>query len=278
MQGEHITKFQFEELGTIANDKPTSHQTNSEPHIQTDATQHSEKATPEKNTPSPEEKAKLKEEVKQRNQEAEQLLKDAEQKIKEAESKGFQEGYEKGLAEGTSATQAVDEQVAHVLENIAAQLAPIHQKQADTLQALEDDTIILAQMIAQKIAVDAIKANSTEVITSIVKQTLPLLSPKTDVTIYVNPNLMDAVNEKVTKIADDANVNLLLKADEGLARPDCKIEWDGGEITRSIDDIWQQVEALCAVEGKENKEPAVEEPNEPEPPTEDNASDETKQF
>jgi flagellar assembly protein FliH len=175
-----------------------------------------------------------------------------------ARKEGFAEGRAKGLAEAATATERLS---AQALEAIGRALPGLAAVQTLALDEYRKAAVAVAVAIAGKIAPEVARAAAAEGIAAFVAERLPELVAEPRVVVRVAAAQLETVKPQLEAIAARCGFSglLVLLAEDGLAEPDCRIEWaDGGTekiLARVAGEIDRAVASYLA-ETPEAPEPA----------------------
>lgn len=163
-----------------------------------------------------------------------------------AKKSGYSEGYQAGALE---ARQAADQKAANANEIIAQAGTLLADLSARYGAMLRNDTRYLSDLtilIARKIAGEALQERNTEVIHAMVERCLPLILQKPRLVVETHPNVFETVLERIETTLRNGNFEgeVQFKSNHELGESDIRLDWGSGQIARSEQVLWQEVETL----------------------------------
>lgn len=166
----------------------------------------------------------------------------------DAKKLGYNEGFMAGMAQAETErdthTHNAQTALAAMVDQVDQVLSTYHNVlKQQSLQLSE-----LALVVAKKVAGEALKKNSVDVIAALVVSSLPMLLPRPRVTIELHPDTL-AAGEMflMTYMAQkDYDGALMFRANPALGTADARIDWGTGLIERSSEALWNDVEQLLA--------------------------------
>ncbi len=167
--------------------------------------------------------------------------------------KGYKEGVEAGIAQGKSEELALNQKLAAMLATLDKKFEAAYQHFTVTLAASAQDTARLSLTIARKVAEDALDANGAARIEGLVRRCMDLLFQKSEVTLAVHPEVLDALKVRFDAMAERHGFQgkILYQADAALAPHDCRIAWEGGGARLDTPGTWAAIEMIVQENGLE---------------------------
>jgi flagellar assembly protein FliH len=163
--------------------------------------------------------------------------------IDAAAATSFAEGRKKGLAEAATAS---DRLAAEALDAIARQLGTLKSAQDAALDAARRDAAAIAAAIAAKIAPEIARAAAVDSIVSLVAERLPSLMEEPRIVVRLASSQLEAVNTRLEEVGKALGFagKFILLAEDGLATPDCRIEWADGGTERIAPRVAAEIDRL----------------------------------
>ena len=182
-----------------------------------------------------------------------------------ARTEGFAEGRAKGLAEAATATERL---AAQALEAIGRALPGLAAVQTLALDEYRKAAIAVAASIAGKIAPEVAREAAADGIAALVAERLPELVAEPRVVVRVAAEQLEAIKPRLEAIAARCGFSgqLVLLAEDGLAAPDCRIEWADGGTEKILARVAGEIDRAVASylgEAPQAPEPASEPESDP---------------
>jgi flagellar assembly protein FliH len=170
----------------------------------------------------------------------------------DAYQKGFNDGLEKGCADGERAGfELASKEQEPLLESLREALLKLKNLRGVTYQKIEKEVVELALAIARKVVCREIEMDH-EVVVCVAREALARIEDPGKIKIKMNPQDLQFINETKYKLSDlIGNIdNFSLEGEENIQRGGCIIETNLGEIDARIENQIQAVEEsfLKAVE------------------------------
>lgn len=155
---------------------------------------------------------------------------------KDGYAAGFQEGSEKGYAEGRKAAEAAVKAEVVQLQTL---LSDLNQDLCRLDQEVADELLSLAIALSKKMIGQAL-IFKPELILPIVQEAIKSLPGSAQhPRLYLHPDDVTVIHSHLdTKLAQE---NWSIREDDRLCRGSCRIEADGSEIDASLQVRWQRV-------------------------------------
>jgi flagellar assembly protein FliH len=162
----------------------------------------------------------------------------------QAYQEGFNDGLEKGTAEGQEAGfNLATEKLAPVLSGLQQGLQQISNLRRETYQEIEKEVVELALAIARKVICREIEVDK-EVVACVAREALANVEDPGQIKIKMNPSDLQFINETKYQLSElIGNIdNVTLEAEENIQSGGCIIETNLGEIDARIEKQLQAVE------------------------------------
>jgi len=162
---------------------------------------------------------------------------------------GYQDGYQSALAEAGQKARAIREEAVKVLKQV-------RQIWRNTLDSMEEEIVLLAREIAEKILTTQLTLNP-EMVPAIVRESLRSARNKEQVVLYVNPGQIDLAFEHRQELQQvllpEAALHIIADAD--VEPGGCRVETEDSKIDATLPARWQAVlKALPPREAKGESE------------------------
>lgn len=171
---------------------------------------------------------------------------------------GFEEGFQKGVAEGKAVSvnedSVLNQKLQTTLSKLSGDLAAAHQEFQELYQSKYHDLLGLALSVANKVAGAALKENADQSIMALIEQTLPMLLRQPKITVFVHPDIKLAVESHILRIAMESGYEgkVIVSSHPDLDIADCRLEWQDGSVERSTTGVWKEI--LQIIEGKDGNQ------------------------
>lgn len=159
---------------------------------------------------------------------------------------GFNEGFSAGALEAKKQADAMTEQAN---DSIAQLAGMVETARAQYRAILQEESAYLSKFVlsvARKVAGEAINERGEREVIAIVEQCLPVIFSKPRLSIELNPKLFERALERIetTLRAQGFEGEVLFRANESLGLSDITLDWGSGEMRRSAEQLWQEIETL----------------------------------
>lgn len=158
-----------------------------------------------------------------------------------ARDQGFSEGHLAGAAE---ARNSVETAAATALAQIGEALAALAPVVSETAQRCRQDAIGIAHAIARKMVDQSVHDSATTAIEALIAKVLPRVIDEPRVVIRVSDDLLDPLQQRLSHLCSGSGFpgSLILLAERGLERPDCRIEWSDGGAEYDYGKLWDDID------------------------------------
>lgn len=186
--------------------------------------------------PAPEEEA-------EEEEEEEELPGYSEAQLEEAKAESFESGKLEGAREAAS---TIEKETLQTLQAISQHITELFGKQEQANSVLLRDSIGIATTITRKLFPAMNESNSLGEVSRLVEHTLLRLIEEPRVVIRVNPDLLEALGERVDGLKAGAGYEgrIVLKEDTALPYGDCRMEWGDGSAERNVAALWQSIDDI----------------------------------
>jgi flagellar assembly protein FliH len=177
-----------------------------------------------------------------------------------ARKEGFVQGRTQALAEAATATERL---CAQALEAIGRALPGLAAVQTLALDDYRRAAVAIAAAIAGKIAPEVARQTAAEGVAALVAERLPELVAEPRVVVRVASGQLEAIKSRIEAIAARCGFSgqLVLLGEDGLAEPDCRIEWADGGTEKILARVAGEIDRAVASylgEAPQAAEPASE--------------------
>jgi flagellar assembly protein FliH len=168
-----------------------------------------------------------------------------EEELESARSAGFTEGRAQGLIEAQS---SIERQTAMALERLAGGLKDLFEQHHRHSEAVVHDAAQLAHTIARKICPELAQRNALVEIEALTRQAVEYLADEPRVIVRMNAASLEALGDRLQAIMRTAGFEgqVLLRNENALGDGDCRIEWANGGAERLTEQLWAQIDEMCA--------------------------------
>lgn len=168
-----------------------------------------------------------------------------EEELEAARSAGFTEGRAQGLIEAQS---SIERQTAMALERLSGGLKELFQQHRHYSEAVVHDAAQLAHTIARKICPELAQRNALVEIEALTRQAVEYLAEEPRVIVRMNAASLEALGDRLQAIMRTAGFEgqVLLRNENTLGDGDCRIEWANGGAERLTQQLWTQIDEMCA--------------------------------
>ena len=188
-----------------------------------------------------------------------------EQEVETAKHDAYEKGKEEGIQ---NAADAIEKRMSETLENLCTRFQSLFDQQKIANAQMFEDATNTAIAIARKCFPHLTSSEALKVIENMVRTVLSELLEEPNVTIHLNETLIGPMNDRITRIAKDANFagRILIEEDTSVAPGDCQITWGSGSAERNVDALLQLTDEIVAqnlAAARQNMEASATEPSTP---------------
>lgn len=180
---------------------------------------------------------------------AEEILAAARAEAEEIKRLAYQEGLAQGLEDAVARIEA---ECARIRQQAAAIIRQAEEVRRETLSALEEEVVKLAQAIAEKVVMQELAANP-ELVVNIAREALALLRDRRTVVLFAHPEDARLLREKQGELATilPEGATLRIIEDPEMQRGGILADSGEGLVDARLDARWRAVlEALWGEGGK----------------------------
>lgn len=159
---------------------------------------------------------------------------------------GYNEGFSAGKLEAKKEADQRQEEVNAIILAFGKKISTINQHYKQTLVHESEQLSRLVLSIAHKIAAEAMQERGADVISAIVERCLPVIFSKPKVIIELNPELFDQTLERIETMLRQSGFEgeVQFRSNEQLGPSDIRLDWGSGQLSRDVDSMWKEIEAL----------------------------------
>lgn len=165
------------------------------------------------------------------------------EEVEQERASAFAQGREAGRKD---ALEGIENRIASTVEQLLAQ-AKATLGRLDTVERdLASQAKILSLTIGRAIASELLSRSHAQEIEAIVSEALGFLIHQPHVVVRVHEELLEGLKERLEAVARARGFagNLIILAEPDMERPDCRIEWAEGGITRDTAAVAARVEDI----------------------------------
>jgi flagellar assembly protein FliH len=176
----------------------------------------------------------------------------SEEELAAAKQEAYKQGFEAGVGEGRAQAESEQAAVDRVLTERTAQftsaVAPLLADYKQFVLQMRQDMPRVAQVIAQKVAGPALDQNAQTVIENVALTCCQTMLSEPKLLITVHAQLAATLEKKLKDLAAQmqAATDIMVAGNEQMPQSDCRIEWKNGQLERSTEQLWAQVERVIA--------------------------------
>ncbi len=171
-----------------------------------------------------------------------------------ARKAGYEEGHKEAMAAIDREKQQQNQQLEVLLGNIGGKLEQFFAGNSVQLQAISNDTVILAVEVARKVADKALQENPQANIEEMVGRCMGLIASEPKIVVTVNEALVSPLQERFSAIAQEKGFTgkVELQGDNAIAVHDCRLEWQNGGAEIDTAQKWQRIREALGVKDDPN--------------------------
>jgi flagellar assembly protein FliH len=134
------------------------------------------------------------------------------------------------------------------LERLAGGLKDLFEQHHRHSEAVVHDAAQLAHTIARKICPELAQRNALVEIEALTRQAVEYLADEPRVIVRMNAASLEALGDRLQAIMRTAGFEgqVLLRNENALGDGDCRIEWANGGAERLTEQLWAQIDEMCA--------------------------------
>jgi flagellar biosynthesis/type III secretory pathway protein FliH len=159
---------------------------------------------------------------------------------------GYQEGFLAGQQDAARATEQRLEDANRVIASLSGMLDDLGQRYEALLTEESKHLSSLISRISRKIAAEALDANGIAVITSIIERCLPVIFSKPRVSIELHPEMLESASTRIESQLQQSGYEgeIQFRSNHGMQPTDIVIDWGSGQLQRSTNALWEEIDAL----------------------------------
>lgn len=193
----------------------------------------------------------------------------SQEEMAEARAEAQAAGREEGLNE---ATAGIERRAASALEAVDTRLGLLAETQAAANAAVEREAVAVALAVARKMLPELAARNALAEVSRAVEEALALIREEPRVTVRVAPDLVEALEARLTEAAGRGGFagRVTVAGDPAIGGADCRIDWVTGGAERDAQALWNEIDAIVVRnlgQPQGAPEPAAEPESEPDPVT-----------
>jgi len=162
------------------------------------------------------------------------------------------EGYTEGFAAGKTEAQAeADQQLMRsndTIVQLGTNISDLRNRYTHMIAQESSQLSQLISSIARKVAGEAMDARGEEEIFAIVTRCLPVIFSKPKLVIDMHPDIFERTLERIENLFREHGIEaeIQFRSNPGLGISDVTIDWGSGQINRSAENLWQEIDGLIA--------------------------------
>ena len=161
-------------------------------------------------------------------------------------SEGYNEGFNAGLLEAKKQSDAMAEQANQIIHGLADALIAAQRDYQHILTQEAAHVHTLTLSVARKVAAEALDARGEAIIAAIIERTIPVIFSKPRLIIDLHPDMFERTVDRIESQmrAHGFEGEVQFRGNEALGMSDISLNWGSGEMQRSTQVLWQEIEAL----------------------------------
>ncbi len=166
------------------------------------------------------------------------------EQLQESEEEGYTRGKIDGINEGHKEGYELNQKIRDALSNMVVKIEQLFHQHNELVNNSIKETSSLALQIAKKLAGNALQENPDQVIEGAIAQCFKFLFNEPNVDIVVHSSLAKSLEEKINKIVSESQFsgNIKITGDDAVAVGDCRIQWQGGGASCSLEERNQKIQ------------------------------------
>lgn len=169
----------------------------------------------------------------------------SEEELQSAQAAAWQEGHQAGM---TDAEKQKEAQTLALLENLGAQVSGMHVHQDLANERIAAELSSFALEVCRRILPTFVEAQGGEELRALLGECLEKITPASRILIAVSPDTLELLEPQIDGLAARSGFEgrMKLVADPTLGPTDLIATWDGGNMQRIEQDIWDGIDAVVA--------------------------------
>lgn len=172
----------------------------------------------------------------------------SEKELDTAKTQAREEGYHRGLEEGSLRARRADADQEVLLMGVMKQACEaVTAFRAEYEQQIETQKEVLTRLavaVAKHVAGAAMRTAPEVPVSHMISECLPMLLAEPRIVITIHPSIIARMKDRLEEVGRQAGYDgtLILEPDDTLNPADCHIQWRGGSAHSSLEDTWRIVE------------------------------------
>lgn len=172
----------------------------------------------------------------------------SEKELEQAKAQARDDGYQRGLEEGTLRARRKDAdqevQLMGIMKQACEAVTTFRIEYERHIEAQKEALTRLAVAVAKHVAGAAMKTAPEVPVSHMISECLPMLLAEPRIVITIHPSIIPRMKDRLEEVGRQAGYDgtLILEPDEKLNPADCHIQWRGGSAYSSLEDTWRIVE------------------------------------
>lgn len=164
----------------------------------------------------------------------------------EAYKKGFEAGTQEGRAQAESEQAAAVRTLVEHAEKFVQSITPLMEDYRQFMLQMREDMPRVALTIGKKVAGPALNENAQAVIEQVALACCQTMIAEPKLVVHVHASLAAELEQKLREMAQRMNAasHIIVASNEQMNIADCRIEWQHGQLERSTEQLWAQVERV----------------------------------
>ena len=162
-----------------------------------------------------------------------------------------QKGYEKGFK---SASESQENDKLRLLASLEEKITLLSEDDQKLKAQMSEKFLDFAQAIVKKLVPEILEKQSVEIVNSFIEKNFANFQSEEKLSFYINPEVIGDVQSKIAEMAHktDFEGKIALHKDAGLAKYDCRVEWENGGVELQNNKILEKVDNLLEEEQAKN--------------------------
>lgn len=165
-----------------------------------------------------------------------------------AKKQGFADGFLAGKQEAAQESDQKSEDANGAIRALADAISELKTRYE---QLLANEAIYLSQIttsIARKVAAEALDERGIETISAIMARCLPVIFSKPKLMVDINPEIFERAVERLESQLQSSGFSgeIQFRLNPELGKSDIALDWVSGQLNRSEQMLWNEIETLMA--------------------------------
>ena len=149
----------------------------------------------------------------------------------------YEEGYNKAHA-------AIEQQLLEIAQQISGKLDAVQKQQTDMNKKYRSIAHEIATTVIKAVLPGAVEQFGFEDVKQLIDKAFSKLSESEGISITVNPDLQDKVQEYIKGTHQEENFKV--KANQEFSMTDCLVETQSGSMERYFESVWKDIEKILS--------------------------------